>query len=165
MKFKLQAGAELDLLTRDEIKDVMRSGMRDWVLEAMRGPMPKRFAAQGTITANAVTVDGSNGSGVLGPEAGFAWLITRVAVSGVTLATDATALYVNAVSPWNLVLPNVTGVTGSTGYHEFPSGQITLRGNDRLILASTGSIAATGQVTLTGSAWEVPETMLWKLLT
>lgn len=160
MKVKLQAGVELDMLNKDELKEALR----DWMVEAMRGPIPRRFSAQGTIAGNAVTVDGANNTGTLGPEAGMAWMVSRVAVSGLTLATDATSLFVNGTQPWNLVLPTLTGVAGSTGYHEFPAAQVLLTGNDRLILSSTGAIAATGVVTLTGQAWELPIGLLWKLL-
>lgn len=160
MKVKIQAGAEIDTLTADELKGVLR----DWMVEAMRGPIPKRFSAQATIAANAFTLDGQNNTGALGPEAGMVWLVTRVAVTGLTNATDPSTLYVNGTQPWNVVLPSLTGVAGSTGYHEFPAAQVMLTGNDRLILASTGAIAATGTVTLTGTAWEMPIGLVWKLL-
>jgi hypothetical protein len=160
VKVKIQAGAEIDTLTKDELTQALR----DWSVEVMRGPIPKRFSAQGTVAGNALTIDGQNGSGVLGPEAGMVWLVTRVAVTGLTNATDPTSLFVNGTQPWNLVIPSVTGVTGSTGYHEFPASQVMLTGNDRLILASTGAIAATGMITLAGQAWELPVGLLWKLL-
>lgn len=160
MKVKIQAGAEIDTLTADELKGVLR----DWMVEAMRGPVPKRFSAQGTITGAALTIDGQNGTGTLGPEAGMVWVVTRIAVSGLTNATDATALFVNGTHPSNLVLPSLTGVAGAVGYHEFPAQQVVLTGNDRLILASTGAIAATGTVTLAGQAWEMPIGLVWKLL-
>jgi len=160
VKFKLQAGAELDLLTKDELHSTLKA----WMVEVMRGAVPKRFGAQATIAANAVTVDGANNTGTLGPEAGMAWLVTRIAVSGLTAASDPTSLYVNGVAPWNLLVPSITGVAGATGYHEFPASQVILTGNDKLILASTGAIAATGTVTLAGQAWELPIGLLWKLL-
>jgi hypothetical protein len=160
VKVKIQAGAEIDTLTKDELA----KALRDWSVEVMRGPIPKRFSAQGTIAGNALTIDGQNNTGVLGPEAGMVWLVTRVSVVGLTNATDPTTLYVNGTQPWNVVLPSLTGTAGSVGYHEFPASQVMLTGNDRLLLASTGAIAATGTCTLTGQAWELPIGLVWKLL-
>jgi hypothetical protein len=163
VKAKITAGGEVDFLTKDELHHELGQ-FRSWMQEAMRGPHPIRFDAFGTIAAGAVVVDGQNGSGRLGPEPGMVWLVTRVVVSGLTLATDPTSLYVNNTDPRHLVFPTLSGVAGSTGYHEFPAGQIVLTSNDRLILASTGAVAATGNVFLAGSAWELPAGMTWKLI-
>lgn len=160
MKVKISAGAEIDTLTKDELRGVLK----DWMVETMRGAIPTRFDAWGTVAANALTIDGQNGSGQLGPEAGMFWYVTRLAVVGLTNATDPTSVYINNVASRNLLVPSLSGVTGSVGYHEFQGAQCLLTGNDRLILASTGSIAATGNITFVGAAWELPIGLLWKLL-
>lgn len=160
MEFEIKAGAKLDLLNRHELADVLR----DWQLEAMRGAVPIRFDAYATPAGNALTIDGTNNSGRLGPDPGMFWMVPRVAVVGLNNAAEATHLYVNSVQPRNLILPTLSGVAGSTGYHEFPGAQVLLTGNDRLILASTGVIATATNVTLVGSAWELPIGLLWRLL-
>lgn len=163
MKVKLTAGAELDMLNKHEMSQVLR----DWMVETLRGAVPIRFSAQGTVKSDStVRVDNSNNSARLGPEAGMLWLVTRIVVSGLNVTGDPTALYVNDNQPWSLLFPSVTGLSTCTGYVAFSSSQVVLTGNDRLVLASTGAIgtAANTQVTLAGSAWELPVGLSWRLL-
>jgi hypothetical protein len=163
VKFKLSAGAEIDTMTAQEFRQELAS----WFGESVKGARPIRFSAQGTITGNAVTVgglDATANSGRTGPEAGYVWDVRRVAVSGLTNASDPTSLFVNANDALHLILPAFTGVSGAIGYHDWPKGANMLMPNDRLVCASTGSIAATGIVTLVGMAWELPIGQLWRMV-
>lgn len=158
-KFKLSAGSEIDLLDKKELDATLKA----WFLDTIKGARPIRFTGQGTIAANAVTVDANNINNKLGPDVGYFWIVNRVAISGLVVTTDPTSIYINNASPLSLVRP-LTGMAASTGYVEFNKGVLTLSPGDTLVVASTASIASTGTVTVSGSAVEIPSSLLWKLI-
>lgn len=163
MKFKLNAGAEFDILTQHELQDTLRN----WMVEVVKGARPVRFSAQAQIVNNAVSVggfDASTATGQLGPRPGFVWAVRRITQTGLAVTTDPTAIWVNNTQPQDLVLPAFTGANSVNGYKSFNSGELLLVGDDRLIIASTGAVASVGTVTIAGAALELPVGMLWKLI-
>lgn len=158
---QLKPSGQVDLLTSKEVERLM-GDLKDWMAESVRGARPIRFVATGLIAGNAVTVSGDTPSNRLGPEAGFYWMVRRIAVTGLTLATDPTSIYINAAAADHLVYPNLTGLAASTGYKSFTRDECMLVPNDRLVIASTGAVAATGTVVVSGAAVELPASLLWR---
>lgn len=150
MKFKLHAGAELDMLTRDELASVLRS----WQTELTRGAKLRRLSISGTAVGGVLLI-GSNDDG---PAEGMAWAITRLSVApGPTLPAGGIQVYANtSESPSALLVRNlVTDV--------FPGDHgCNILGGESLRIAGTG-LGATDQVTVTMNIKEVPVQQIWSL--
>lgn len=165
MKTKLQAGAELDLLTKDELHGVMKTVTRDWFNQVARGDRFPRFSGSATITAGALRIDGSTHDNQrLGPAEGFVWAVQRLALSGLTTntgtpltsSTEPVQLFVNDDGPSSLVHPALQG------YQDFGQHGLVLYPGDTLLVVGTG-LTKSGVITLTGQAREVPMPLAWTL--
>lgn len=165
MKTKLQAGAELDLISKEEMKDVLKTVTQDWFSQVGRGDRYKRFSAAATISGGTLTIGGSNQRDhVLGPAEGFVWAVQRIALSGLTTntgtpltsSTEPVQLFLNDDGASSLVHPAVQG------FIDFGDHELVLYGGDTLLVTGTG-LTKTGVVTLTGQAREVPAPLAWRL--
>lgn len=165
MKTKLQAGAELDLISKDEMRDVLKSVTKDWFNQVARGDRFPRFSGSGTIVGGALRIDGaSHDNQRLGPAEGFVWAVQRLGVYGLTTATgtplaattEPVRLYVNDDGPSSLVTPQLEG------YADFGQHALVLYPGDTLLVVGE-SLTSSGQVTLTGQAREVPMPLAWTL--
>jgi len=157
MKAKIQAGAELDLLNRAELTEVLGA----WATELTRGVKFRQFSGAATVSGGVWTIGGpqaDNRQSPLGPEPGFVWAVTRVAASGPGLVagTDLWSLYVDEVTPSKLIQSGIT--RGST----WTIGALVLVGGG--ILTASGAGTGTGDVTLSGGAVELPAQLAWRLL-
>lgn len=157
MKFKIQANADIDLLTKDEVKDVLVG----WMAEIARGVKFRSFSASGTGAGGGAvyTIDGA-ATANLGPQAGFTWAVMRLYVSGagVTAGTDLFSVFANAADPSRLV------VSGLTRGKEWGSGGFVLNGNDRIVVQGVATGTAGGAVVIAGQAIEVPQQLAYRLV-
>lgn len=161
MKQQLHAGATLDVLTKGELVQ----GLREWMVSDLQGARPFTFSAQSTITgAGDLVVGGEDSTGRTGPEPGFLWLVRRIALQGVNVGVDPTSIYLDEPLANRLVYPNLTGTAAATGYKSFNSGELVLKGDEKIVVASTAALIATGICTLTGAALAVPMNLAWKYL-
>lgn len=97
MKFKIQAGAELDLLTKSELGEALA----DWAAEIARGVRFRSISARATVAGGVWTIGGANPdnrSDTLGPAPGMIWAVNRLAVSGNGYATAGTTVTNNQIS-------------------------------------------------------------------
>lgn len=165
MKTKLQAGAELDLISKDEMKDVLKTVTQDWFNQVGRGDRYPRFSASGTIAAGELIIDGASQLNQrLGPAEGFVWAVQRLALHGLTTntgdpltsSTEPVQLFVNDTGPSSLVHPSLQG------YKEFGEHELVLYPGDTLLVVGT-ALTKTGVITLTGQAREVPMPLSWRL--
>lgn len=165
MKTKLQAGAELDLISKDEMRDVLKSVTQDWFNQTARGDRFKLFSASATIAAGALTIGGAlQRDAVLGPADGFVWAVQRVAVFGLTTTTgdpkvtasEPLRLFLNDDGASSLVHPALQG------YQAFGEHELVLYPGSTLLVTGT-SLTASGVITLTGQAREVPMPLAWRL--
>lgn len=85
MKFRLDAGVELDLVTPSELKDAFTSHNRGWFEEMAAGvkhlslPLASQVPVAGTVQIGAmIQPDGP----ILGPRQGYVWALERVTVAG-----------------------------------------------------------------------------------
>jgi hypothetical protein len=150
-KSKLTAGAELDLLTKGEVADVLKS----WSTELTRGARLRRWAMQGITDGSGNLAIGDQRDG---PEEGMVWAVTRLSVApGPTLGANGLQVYANSEqSPAALLIAKLTT-------DQFPGDHgCNLMPGDTLRIVGTG-ITATTQVTVTMSIKEVPSLMAWSL--
>jgi hypothetical protein len=149
MKFKLQAGMDLDLLTKDEV----RAELKSWQAELVRG-ITFRTLSQRVDAAAAWTMD------PIGPAAGFVWSLTRVAVAGngLVLAADTFNLFFGGAT-------NSPGAiaTGLLRQKEWDPGVLVVAGPRTVVI--TGAATGTGtDVFASLSVIELPVQLAWQLL-
>lgn len=152
-KFKLQAGAEFDTMTADEMRGVLADAMRSWAVETTRGVRFSRIIGQGTIASAAVTITGP----ALGPAAGFVWDVRRLRIIG-GAAADTFTVYVNSTDVSGEVCTTDDFTKRLITFTE----QLVLYPGDVLYIVGA-SLAGTGTVTVTGQVRELPVTLAWRL--
>ncbi len=153
MKTKLTAGATLDFLTADEMKDVLRN----WSAELMRGAKFRRRAILGTVSGAGDLLIPGPSEDTFGPAEGFVWAVTRITVGGLDTA-EVVTIYVNDVSPSQIIGVNVGLGT------QIPTTDrgIILQPGDSLIVSGTG-LTAGAQIAINAQIKEVPQVMAWAL--
>jgi hypothetical protein len=156
-KTNLRAGAELDVLTRDELAETIDKQTRDWFQEQARGVSIGRFKDAAAVAGSAVALP-ALGALPYGPRLGYLWDVKRITVTGLT-GTDTVSVFRSTTNAVDLL--DTFTVTKPTIY---PKG-IRLRGADaEKLLFSGSSLAATGFVSVNGEADEVAETDFYKVL-
>ena len=163
MKVKLSAGAEIDLMTQAEMYDALRRNHADTVLERARGVKWMRLPRlSGTLSGTYPTSTTKlGGPGQCGPQPGYAWALRRLAAINLSASTDQLYAYRNEVTDAQFIA-TLVGL-GATNYVSFTNVQAVLFSGDQLIIAPGATFAATGTITVTGEAVEVPAQMLWKV--
>ena len=149
MKFKLQAGMELDLLTRKEVADELKA----WQAELVRGITFRTVDLRTDTVAGVFTMDTA-------PAAGMVWSLTRVAVAGnaIVLGTDAFAVYYDEVAFSRVI------ATGITRQKEWNPGAVVIGGPRKLIVSGPTTGVAGTDVFGSLSVIEVPLQLAWQLI-
>ncbi|MFE3653349.1 hypothetical protein ACFXO2_37145 [Streptomyces sp. NPDC059152] len=141
MKWRIKAGAEIDVLTKDELNDVLSEQLDPW----RGGVRYKRIPYSGTLP---VTVDA--------PESGYVWSVRLL--SAVFDARSPLRVYTQTTDPSSLV-----GVErGDDVDHvmRWQYNQLVLFGTQPLIVAGSGVAEhATGLMYVA----EVPVGQEWQL--
>jgi hypothetical protein len=157
-KYKMSAGAEFETLNKKELD----ASLKEWMVDAVKGCRPVQISAQGSVTApGTVTLGGATTltGGVLGPEVGYWWSVTRLAVR-VEGQPAAFSVYLNNADGGHLVR-DVNGA--ANGYATFGQYELLFSGSDALIIQAS-TVGESGLVTVSGAAIELPTTLLWKWL-
>jgi len=147
MKVTLKAGAELDLLTATEVREVLAA----WHTEIRRGVRWRQFSAH-TIDSGATFALGGLSDArndVLGPAEGMIWAVTRIAVSGAGFnpAADAVNVFVDEVSPTKFVATLPAGAA-STAAMTWTVPGLVLDGGSRLAVTGGSTGTAGGDIVL-----------------
>lgn len=170
MKARFDIGAEVDTLTRGELREELaryRAEADAQAQGAMRGikyfRLPRLYAtpASGTVILGEAWAGQPYTGQLLGPNEGYIWSVRRLACNGLGTGNspDLLNIYRNGHSTdpvWQL--------NGNSWAYTFGKTEMILLPGERLIAASLGSMTATVQVTLTGDAIEVPAQMIGKLV-
>lgn len=162
MKVQIKAGAEIDIPTRGEIREDLTDvvGVLGAELRAdLRGVKWMRLPMlTGTVASSALTL----GEGAhVGPSQGYAWSLRRIVIDGLTSGAtpDIMNMYRNAVTG----VPPLWQFNGNNFGYTFGRLEMVLIGGDELMFANSGTLAATGQIRVSGELVEVPAEMLAKL--
>lgn len=160
MKFKIEAGGELDLLTQAEAEGAMFAALQSWSREIGRGVKFRTPSATGVKSGATFTIDGrSLTNQTLGPDAGMVWSVMRANISGgaIVSGTDLWSLYHGDASPSKLIDNRLTTM------RQFNIGAVVLTQND--VLVATGAATGAGNdVALSLSVVELPYQLAWMLL-
>jgi hypothetical protein len=156
MKAKFEVGADIDFLTRDEL----RAELSGWLAEISRGVRFRAFTGTGTVAGGVwqITSDTPGGKD-LGPAAGILWSVTGLIVSGsgYSPAADTYSVYLGDVSAARLQRSAIVRDTS------WDVGGLVLTGPERLALAGVGTGAGT-EIVVSGRAVEVPIHLGWQLI-
>lgn len=156
-KFKITAGAEVDLITKKEMEEALRS-LASWMVEASIGARYTRIHATGLIAGGAMDF-GSEGSAgqILAPPPGFIWDVRRLRITGIA-AADVANIYMGDANPSSLI-----ATSGDIAGDCFLwSEQVILYPGDSLRIVGSG-LSATGTVTASGLVRELPMSLAWRL--
>lgn len=157
MKVKIQAGAELDMITESEMRKVLSDFGASWRAEAAMGIKFPRFTVQGTIVGGNLDIGGDSLTGdLLGPDPGFVWDVRRIRITGLNTA-DVVSIFINDPNPSQLVA-DTSDVTKRLFLF---SEQLLLTPGDALRFTGTG-LVATGPVTISGQVREAPVSLAWR---
>ncbi len=153
MEFKIEAGAKINLLTKEEVGEVFAG----WKAELARGIKFRTFSIRTDVAGGVFSTTNVD---FAGPDAGFVWAVTRLAISGagLVLGTDLANVYVDDVTPSKLVM---SGLTRQATW-DIPG--LILTGGSRVIVTGVGTGATGTDVTVSGAAIEVPLQLAWQLL-
>jgi hypothetical protein len=156
MRFKVQAGAEIDIPSAQEIRAEFDGAMTSWAAEIGRGDKYRRFSTVGIVSGGLLNI-GQHTDQRVGPEAGFVWAVKRLALSNYNPDTEGNALdlYVSSPNSSALVMPDMDN------YNSFDANQLVLYGGETLYVS--GTHVGDGRVWLTGQARELPVGLAWRL--
>jgi hypothetical protein len=152
-KFKINAGAEIDTITKAELRDEMDRMRVNWVGEIARGIRTRRVSAFADVTGGGTVTFGENGDQTISPADGFVWKVKRLSVTGYDPTTDTLALYHSSVSPSAVIHPDLD-------VHNVLDE--ILNAGEKLVLSGTAT--ANGRLWVTAQVWEAPHALAWKLL-
>lgn len=159
MKFKIQAGAEIEAVTPSELDDRLGKLSASWMTELARGVKFRQISGQGNVAGGIWTI-GLTGDQIR-PRPGFIWGVTRVCVSGggFVAGTDTYSIFRSDVQPSKLI------VSGLTRAKEWQPNVFVLNENDSLIATGVGTGAvAPFDVNVSGDVVELPVQLAWQLL-
>lgn len=161
MKTDLALGATIDTLDKGELRQELATQTQEAYAQLARGVKYLRFGPVATTVANsAFTFDGSQ-AGNLGPREGFVWTIRRLLVTGLGTGTtpDVINFYrgpASGIPLWQL--------NGNSFGATFGKCELLLLPGEYLSFASSGTIAATGQITVSGDLVEAAAEEIFKLI-
>ncbi len=160
-KFKVKAGAEIEVVTPAEMQKQLDALHAAWVAEVTIGARWTRFSATARVASSAFEIGGpARPDDGLGPAPGFIWDVRRVHVAGMA-ETDVAELYVNDANASSLI-GSTDDVTGCLWLFD---RQAVLYPGEALVVAGESLDAAEGDyITVTGMAQELPVSLAWKLI-
>ncbi len=152
--FIIKGGATVDIPSAREVADLVAAEQR----AALRGIKVMRLPQiSGKASGSALSIGAAAN---IGPAAGYAWSLRRVIITGMTTGAtpDVVNLYTGDVNSQPLWQFN-----GNNFGYTFGKLEQVIQPGEILLLASVGTFAATGIITMSGSLVEVPAEMLAKL--
>lgn len=174
-KVKIDFGAEIDTLNKDELDDSLAGQQKTLAeiqeavavrgIKYMRLPLMYGTAASGTVhIGGALASGGGNATGAVSyPHSGYIWTVMRIGVSGLATGTapDQLAIYRGGDEASGA---NYIGqISGNTPFLQFSKMQFLVKEGERIQLLSIGSLTSTAQIIVNGDVIEAPEEMLGKL--
>lgn len=173
-KVKLDVGATIDFLNKDELDETLRKYQEQAMLaerEKLSGikylRLPRLFATPASGTVVLGEAWSANGTAqiytdqIMGPNSGYVWSIRRLSVSGLGTGTspDILNIYRNGHSS-----DAVWQFNGNNFAYTFGKTELLLQPGEKLIASSLGSMTSTTQIILSGDAVEVPAQFIGKLI-
>lgn len=123
MKFKLTANSEIDLLTKDEMKDVLREDSL-FVADILTGgvryrPVSQKFTSSGLITFT------------FQPNSGYSWSVRSISVQ--KPAAGNVLVYMDQIQPLSFV-NTIADDTLNNNFYTYTSGSLVITPTGQLIV-------------------------------
>lgn len=154
-KVKLELGAELDLLNKDEMRDVL-SHHDQWQRDAAYGirhqDLPRMIGTpdgSGNLNLGADQPD----QPTCGPNSGWVWAVSRISVDGLASGDEVKVYKDTKFVCW---------ISYQPGMEKFGIRDLVMKPGDFLRIVGTG-LTTTSQVEVYGEAITVPGPLMWKL--
>lgn len=155
MKFKINAGVDIETATPGEVAGMLDSQQQSWFAEMARGLKHFEFMLTGSVTDGDVDMADLD----VGPRPGFVWAVRRLSVD--QLGTDdVLSVYRQPAGPTRFV----DVLTASRPSIKPAATGLVLHGGQSLEVTGTGLTTTALELVVTGEAVECPEFMIWKLL-
>lgn len=155
MKFKINAGVDIETTTPAEVAGMLDSSQQSWFAEMARGLKHFEFVLTGAVVGGVVDMADLDA----GPRQGFVWAVRRLSVDRLNTA-DVLSVYRAPAAPSRFV----DVLTASRPSIKPASTGLVLHGGQSLQVTGTGLITEAVELVVTGEAVECPEFMIWKLL-
>lgn len=167
-KFKLMANAEIETATPGDVGKELRKFGAEQTARLLADAQGKKYARlnppiAGTAVAGVLSIGGDapapgGTDQPVGPRAGYAWAMRRIAVTGLTAGAtpDVVNLFRRSEQVWQF--------NGDNWAYTFSFAEMIYLEGEYLSLKSVGAFAATGTITLRADFVEVPQPMLFKAL-
>lgn len=155
MKFKINAGVDIETATPGEIGTMLDSQQQSWFAEMARGLKHFEFMITGAVDAGTVDMVDLE----TGPRQGFVWAVRRLSVDQLADG-DVLSVYRQPAGP----LRFVDVLTASRPSIKPAATGLVLHGGQSLEVTGTGLTTTATELVVTGEAVEAPEFMIWKLL-
>ena len=161
VKVTIQGGNSYDLASPAEVRQIVSEQQQ----AAARGITWMRIPTglQGKPSGSAITLGITQGQPPTGPDLGYIWSVRRLTVTGLTrsaTAPDIVNLYLND----NFNGPVLWQFNGNNFGYSFGLGELIINSGETLALQNSGTIAATGTITLSGEVWQVPSERQYELM-
>lgn len=155
-KFRLGANAEIELLTREEVKTALDEYDAQQYAR-LRATKPIFLPPViGLAASNALVMGGDSGEQVTDPAEGYVWSLRHLVIEGLT--TGANPDVVNVLrgprTIWQL--------NGNQFCQTFGRGEILILPGQTLSYQSVGTFASTARIIAHGLAQEVPAELVGK---
>jgi hypothetical protein len=154
-KFRIAANAEVDMLTKEELSDALAAQARApyQAVSFFRLPVITGTASGGVLSM------GGDVNPEHTPTSGYTWVLRHLVIQGLTRGAtpDAVQIFREQLVIWEL--------NGNQYAQTFGRGEIVIRQGETLAYKNIGAFAATGQIIIHGTAWQVPSQLEAELVT
>jgi hypothetical protein len=151
-KVEIKAGATVDIPSRAEIAETMRAQL-DQGRQQYRAVSIIRLPVQsGTPSGSAVAIGGDSATtGLQTPDQGYVWSVRHISIEGLT--AGATPDVINVIRAGRTFW-KISGAPPSAA--TWGRGEFMLNAGETLSYTNFGTLAATGLIVVSGTAWQVP---------
>jgi hypothetical protein len=161
-ELEIKGGMRVFIPNRQEIGDEFdeRADARERRLARGWKHMDIPETLRGTPANSAITLGVGTGQ-ICGPESGYVWVVKALTVTGLT-ASSTTPDVVNFYKNDRFSGPIWWQLNGNQFAQTFSNLQKVLKSGETLSLKSSGTIAATGLIIVSGEVDEMPAEQLFK---
>lgn len=147
-KFKIGAGADIELLTQGELDQSLaneRAASRSKYQAVSVIRLPVLF---GIASGGVLAMGGDSGSPVHSPDQGYVWSVRHISIEGLAAGDVVSILRAGRIF-WKLAATPPSAET-------WGRGEFMVNAGETLSYANFGAFASVAQIVISGTAWQCP---------